>query len=57
MEHLFYTYKGNTYKCIRECKMKVGIDKSAITQKAIKVLNQESDGYLDSIIKEEETKK
>ena len=33
------------------------IDKSAITQKAIKVLNQELDGYLDSMIKEEETKK
>lgn len=24
MENLFYTYKGNTYKRIRECKMKVG---------------------------------
>ena len=33
------------------------IDKSTITQKAIKVLNQELDGYLDSMIKEEETKK
>ena len=33
------------------------LDKSAITQKAIKVLNQELDGYLDSMLKEEETKK
>nr|DAX35487.1 MAG TPA: hypothetical protein [Caudoviricetes sp.] len=33
------------------------IDKSAITQKAIKVLNQELDGYLDSMLKEKETKK
>ena len=24
MENLFYAYKGNTYKRIRECKMKVG---------------------------------
>ena len=24
MEHLFYTYKSNTYKFIRECKMKIG---------------------------------
>lgn len=33
------------------------LDKSAITQKAIKVLNQELDGYLDSMLKEKETKK
>ena len=33
------------------------IDKSAITQKAIKVLNQELDGYLDQMLKEKESKK
>lgn len=33
------------------------LDKSAITQKAIKVLNQELDGYLDQMLKEKESKK
>lgn len=33
------------------------LDKSAITQKAIKVLNQELDGYLDQMLKEKELKK
>ena len=33
------------------------LDKSAITQKAIKVLNQELDGYLDQMLKEKEPKK
>lgn len=33
------------------------IDKSAITQKAIKVLNQELDGYLDQMLNKKEPKK
>ena len=33
------------------------LDKSTITQKAIKVLNQELDGYLDQMLKEKELKK
>lgn len=30
------------------------VDKSALTQKAIKVLNQELDGYLDSMLNKKE---
>lgn len=32
------------------------VDKSALTQKAIKVLNQELDGYLDSMLNKKENK-